>query len=141
MTTPDYVVLSNMVTYRESFRNTMVIILQGGGVTILKIIVDLTQLESEKSNNFDVSLFQGLPYAVPPQGKLRWHAPVAMTTAQEAWPQVFEATDFGNKCMQYDVYTNTTVGKSLRTLKLKIGQNNVHIYLYMAYAYSFLVAA
>ncbi|HTV78914.1 MAG TPA: carboxylesterase family protein [Steroidobacteraceae bacterium] len=40
--------------------------------------------------------FKGIPYARPPVGRLRWHAPVP----SRPWPGVLQATDYGHDCMQ-----------------------------------------
>ena len=44
----------------------------------------------------DVVSFQGIPYAAPPVGELRWRAPAPV----EPWDGVLEATAFGPACMQ-----------------------------------------
>ena len=41
-------------------------------------------------------VYKGVPYAKPPVGKLRWHAPVSM----DAWEGVLDATKFQNRCAQ-----------------------------------------
>ena len=41
-------------------------------------------------------VFKGVPYAKPPVGDLRWHAPVPM----EPWDGVLDATKFQNRCVQ-----------------------------------------
>jgi para-nitrobenzyl esterase len=43
-----------------------------------------------------IESFKGVPFAAPPVGKLRWHAPQAPV----AWPGVREATRYGPACMQ-----------------------------------------
>src|SRR5271166_2115153 len=47
-----------------------------------------------------VLAFLGIPYAVPPVGDLRWKAPVPAAK----WSGVHKATEFGNHCMQGNVY-------------------------------------
>ena len=44
----------------------------------------------------DVVSFQGIPYAAPPVGELRWRAPAPVAP----WDGVLEATGFGPACMQ-----------------------------------------
>ena len=44
--------------------------------------------------------FLGIPYAAPPVGDLRWKAPQPATT----WTGVRKATEFGARCMQWDVF-------------------------------------
>lgn len=41
--------------------------------------------------------WKGIPYAKPPVGELRWHAPVA----PDRWGGVLETTKFANACAQY----------------------------------------
>ena len=42
--------------------------------------------------------YRGIPYAKPPVGQLRWRAPQEL----EPWEGVYEATDFKNRCVQFD---------------------------------------
>ncbi|MBS1841292.1 MAG: carboxylesterase family protein [Acidobacteria bacterium] len=44
--------------------------------------------------------FLGIPYAAPPVGDLRWKAPQRAA----AWTGVRKATEFGARCMQWNVY-------------------------------------
>ncbi|AFM15753.1 carboxylesterase type B [Mycolicibacterium chubuense NBB4] len=44
----------------------------------------------------DHRLFAGIPYAAPPVGPLRWHAPEPVAP----WPGVRDATRYGPRCMQ-----------------------------------------
>ncbi|OZB69513.1 MAG: carboxylesterase, partial [Lysobacterales bacterium 13-68-4] len=44
--------------------------------------------------------FQGIPYAAPPLGPLRWKPPQAVA----AWQGVREATGFGPRCMQLPLF-------------------------------------
>jgi len=46
--------------------------------------------------NPDVTVYKGLPFAAPPVGNLRWHAP----TPVAKWDGVRKADDFGPMCMQ-----------------------------------------
>ncbi|XP_060615316.2 cholinesterase-like isoform X2 [Anolis sagrei] len=43
-----------------------------------------------------VRAYLGIPYAEPPLGKLRFQKPLP----HQPWSQIFEATDFGNACVQ-----------------------------------------
>jgi para-nitrobenzyl esterase len=43
-----------------------------------------------------VTVFKGLPFAAPPVGDLRWHAPKPVV----AWQGVKKADQFGNSCIQ-----------------------------------------
>lgn len=53
----------------------------------------------------DVSVFRGIPYAVPPIGTMRWRPPAAMTR----WDGVRAATAFGPACVQPQASTPTSV--------------------------------
>lgn len=44
-----------------------------------------------------VAVYNGLPFAAPPTGTLRWAAP----QDPESWSDVRDARDFGNECLQY----------------------------------------
>jgi para-nitrobenzyl esterase len=46
--------------------------------------------------------FLGLPYAAPPVGDLRWKAPAPPA----AWKGVRDATHFGNRCAQWQIWTD-----------------------------------
>lgn len=68
----------------------------------------------------DVRVFKGIPYAKPPVGELRWRKPEPM----EPWEGVLEATDYGNRCMQFQRLNGTGSNfwakeYSMRTLKPK----------------------
>jgi len=47
-----------------------------------------------------VRVFKGIPYAAPPVGALRWKAPQPVAP----WTTVREATSFGARCMQGNVF-------------------------------------
>lgn len=46
----------------------------------------------------NVHVFRGIPYALPPQGDLRWRPPVA----SEPWKGLREATEYGSRCLAVD---------------------------------------
>ncbi|CAG5134482.1 unnamed protein product [Candidula unifasciata] len=49
----------------------------------------------------DALVFRGIPYASPPTGQLRWKPPVAIDAQSSATcKHVFNATDYGSKCLQ-----------------------------------------
>ena len=49
-----------------------------------------------------VATFQGIPYAEPPIGPLRWQPP----TPKAAWKKPLNATAFGNQCLQPNKVTD-----------------------------------
>lgn len=50
--------------------------------------------------------FRGIPYAVPPLGTKRWTKPIPLRKRDSTcWGNVYDATKFGNQCVQLD-YTN-----------------------------------
>jgi len=51
-------------------------------------------------NNDKVRAFQGIPYAAPPVGGLRWKAPQHVA----AWKGTFDATTYGRHCAQNHVF-------------------------------------
>lgn len=51
--------------------------------------------------------FRGIPYALPPVGKLRWQPPKKLSQADSTcWPGTLQAKRYGNFCYQYE--TDTT---------------------------------
>ncbi|HTU33937.1 MAG TPA: carboxylesterase/lipase family protein [Candidatus Acidoferrum sp.] len=52
------------------------------------------------SDDGSVRIFEGIPYAAPPVGSLRWRPPQAVPP----WKGVRDATKFGARCMQGNVY-------------------------------------
>jgi para-nitrobenzyl esterase len=48
-------------------------------------------------NDGKVSAYQGIPYAAPPVGKLRWQAPQPVL----GWNSVLDGTRYGHRCAQY----------------------------------------
>jgi para-nitrobenzyl esterase len=57
-------------------------------------------VEGMPSANGKVQVFEGIPFAAPPVGKLRWQAPQPVA----AWEGVRKATAFGARCMQAPIY-------------------------------------
>jgi para-nitrobenzyl esterase len=47
-------------------------------------------------NRGKVNAYQGIPYAAPPVGKLRWQAPQPVLS----WNSMFDATKYGHRCAQ-----------------------------------------
>jgi para-nitrobenzyl esterase len=57
-------------------------------------------VEGRTTADGTVRIFEGIPYAAPPVGKLRWKPPQPV----RPWNGVREATKFGARCMQGNVY-------------------------------------
>src|SRR5882757_10440315 len=53
-------------------------------------------------NNGKVRAFQGIPYAAPPVGELRWKAPQPVA----AWKGTLNATTYGHHCAQHHVFAD-----------------------------------
>ncbi|XP_075988875.1 esterase FE4-like [Anticarsia gemmatalis] len=60
--------------------------------------------------------FEGIPYAKPPVGKLRFKAPLP----PESWSGVRDATKPGNKCYQLNPYSKTSIEGSEDCLYLNV---------------------
>ena len=58
--------------------------------------LDTGLVSGTPGKNPDVTVYKGLPFAAPPTGNLRWHAP----TPVAKWEGVRKADDFGPMCMQ-----------------------------------------
>jgi len=57
-------------------------------------------VEGRASTDGKILIFEGIPYAAPPDGDLRWKAPQPPAN----WPGVRKATEFGARCMQGPIY-------------------------------------
>src|SRR6185312_6145497 len=57
-------------------------------------------LEGFTSPDKKIRIFEGIPYAAPPVGNLRWQPP--QPTA--SWTGVRKATAFGSRCMQGNIF-------------------------------------
>ena len=57
-------------------------------------------VEGSTSADGKVQIFKGIPYAAPPVGALRWKEPQPVPS----WQGVREATEFGARCMQGNVF-------------------------------------
>jgi para-nitrobenzyl esterase len=66
----------------------------------LTIKTDRGKVHGKRSDDGQVRMFLGIPYGAPPVGPLRWKPPQPAAK----WPGVREATDFGSRCMQPDIY-------------------------------------
>ena len=60
----------------------------------LRITTTVGQIEGARAG--EVAVFRGLPYAAPPVGDLRWHAPETAAP----WAGVRKADEFGKACPQ-----------------------------------------
>ena len=58
------------------------------------------QVRGKTSADGKVNIFLGIPFAAPPVGPLRWKEPQPVTP----WTTVRDATNFGARCMQSDVF-------------------------------------
>lgn len=54
-----------------------------------------------------ITVFRSIPYAAPPVGELRWHAP----REHETWDGVRECTKFGNIAWQLQGFLGTNALK------------------------------
>lgn len=59
-------------------------------------------VEGTTSADGKVQIFKGIPYAAPPVGALRWKEPQPV----ESWVRVRKATEFGARCMQWNIYSD-----------------------------------
>ncbi|HTS10484.1 MAG TPA: carboxylesterase/lipase family protein [Candidatus Limnocylindrales bacterium] len=59
-------------------------------------------IEGKTSADGKVRIFEGIPYAAPPVGELRWKAPQPV----ENWEGVKKTTEFGARCMQGHVFSD-----------------------------------
>ncbi|MDQ6705881.1 MAG: carboxylesterase family protein [Acidobacteriota bacterium] len=57
-------------------------------------------VEGKTSANGKVRIFEGVPFAAPPVGDLRWKEPQPAAN----WDGVRKVTDFGPRCMQANIY-------------------------------------
>jgi para-nitrobenzyl esterase len=66
----------------------------------LTIKTDTGKIHGKKSDDGQVRVFLGVPFAAPPVGPLRWKPPQPVAK----WKGVREATSFGSHCMQPAIY-------------------------------------
>jgi para-nitrobenzyl esterase len=70
------------------------------GSNPLIIKTDKGKVRGEFTADQMVRAFKGIPYAAPPVGLLRWQPPQPAVK----WKGVRDATAFGSRCMQADIY-------------------------------------
>jgi para-nitrobenzyl esterase len=66
----------------------------------LQIKTEKGKVQGKLSDDGQVRIFLGIPYAAPPVGPLRWKPP----QPEAKWKGVREVTQFGDRCMQPDIY-------------------------------------
>jgi para-nitrobenzyl esterase len=65
-----------------------------------RVQTDKGLVEGKTSADFKIRIFQGIPYAAPPVGDLRWKAPQPALS----WKGVLKATQFGHRPMQGHIW-------------------------------------
>jgi para-nitrobenzyl esterase len=66
----------------------------------LKVRTDKGKVQGKLSDDGQVRIFLGISYAAAPTGTLRWKPP----QPEAKWKGVREATQFGDRCMQPDIF-------------------------------------
>jgi para-nitrobenzyl esterase len=66
----------------------------------LKIKTDKGKIQGKISDDGQVRIFLGIPFAAPPIGPLRWKPP----QPDAKWKGERQATQFGDRCMQPNIY-------------------------------------
>ena len=66
----------------------------------LVVKTDNGKIRGKLSNEGQVRIFLGIPYAAPPVGPLRWQPP----QPAEKWKGTRDATEFGHRCVQPDIF-------------------------------------
>ena len=61
---------------------------------------DKGDVQGTQSSDSKVQIFEGIPFAAPPVGELRWKAPQPAA----AWSGIRPANEFGARCMQGHIY-------------------------------------
>lgn len=61
-----------------------------------QVQIDSGTIEGKTSDDGKIRIYEGIPYAAPPVGNLRWKEP----QPAPSWSGVRAATDFGPRCMQ-----------------------------------------
>jgi hypothetical protein len=88
----------------QRFLSALVFTIIGGASGSLSLLaaidtpvhLDTGMVSGAAGTDPDVRVFKGLPFAAPPVGNLRWHAPQAVAH----WDGIRKADEFGPMCMQ-----------------------------------------
>ncbi len=89
------------------------------GPSSARVTVDGGALAGRMDPSSRVLVFEGIPYAAPPVGELRWRPPKAAAS----WEGVRQASQLGHNCMQHQPYGDITpdiAGKSEDCLYLNV---------------------
>lgn len=78
------------------FKHSPEFLPEAPGIPITVTISEGRQLEGRENNETFQRHFLGIPFAQPPVDDLRWKAPLK----EDSWDGVFDASKFGNSCMQ-----------------------------------------
>ena len=100
------------------------------------------RVEGVPGKDASITAFKGIPFAAPPVGDLRWHAPKPVLP----WQGIRKASQFGNSCVQnivaetkpwtYEFMTHTDVSEDCLFLNVwtgakAAGENRpVYVYIY-----------
>src|ERR1700744_1464807 len=80
----------------SSAKNIILLLLSGITLTASAQTVKTTQGYIHGTTENNIAVFQGIPYAQPPVGDLRYMPPIE----HEAWKDTLKATDFGSSATQ-----------------------------------------
>ncbi len=72
------------------------------GAEPIRVHTDRGELDGKLSDDGQVRVFLGIPYAAPPVGPLRWKPP----QPAERWPGVLTAQSYGARCMQVSPFAD-----------------------------------
>lgn len=68
----------------------------------VRVTTDKGELQGKLSDDSQVRIFLGVPYAAPPVGSLRWKPPQPASKRK----QVRSAQSYGYRCMQTNVFAD-----------------------------------
>jgi para-nitrobenzyl esterase len=77
-------------------------ILTFGATSPNVVHIDTGNIEGTRSADSKVRIFEGIPFAAPPVGPLRWKAPQPAAS----WSGIRKTVEFGPRCMQGRIYTD-----------------------------------